>query len=294
MNKHAFLIMVHDDFYTFEKLICLLDNKINDLYIHVDKKVKNFDKDKYKNLIKESSIIFIDRMDVRWGSILQINCTIKLLNEALKTHHSYYHFISGVDLPIKTNYYIHTFCDNSGMDFVDFSSFDKIDDMYVDRIKYYQLFDKQWRNKNEKIARIAKSIRFRFCIIQKKFKINRLRNSNMVFRKGANRFSITEKTATYIVNQTKILRYFKHSYCADELFIQTIIYNSKYKDNIYLEKNNKTNSFRYVDWNKGNPAIIKEEDYNDVIKSNNLFARKFNSQVDKKVIDRIYNELKKV
>lgn len=40
MQKHAYLIMSHNDFYILEKLLRLLDDRRNDIYVHIDKKVK--------------------------------------------------------------------------------------------------------------------------------------------------------------------------------------------------------------------------------------------------------------
>ena len=56
MNKHAYLIIAHVDFSILEKTIKLLDDENNDFYIHIDKKVKNFDFEYYKKffLLKEN------------------------------------------------------------------------------------------------------------------------------------------------------------------------------------------------------------------------------------------------
>ena len=43
MDKHAYLIMAHNNFGILEKLLMLLDDQRNDIYIHIDKKVKDFD-----------------------------------------------------------------------------------------------------------------------------------------------------------------------------------------------------------------------------------------------------------
>ena len=45
--KHAYLIIAHNNFYILEKLIKLIDDKRNDIYIHIDKKIRNFDFDYY-------------------------------------------------------------------------------------------------------------------------------------------------------------------------------------------------------------------------------------------------------
>ena len=42
-ERHAYLIMAHNNFYILEKLLILLDDPRNDIYIHIDKKVSKFD-----------------------------------------------------------------------------------------------------------------------------------------------------------------------------------------------------------------------------------------------------------
>ena len=49
MGKHAYLIMAHNEFYILEKLLKLIDDERNDIYLHIDKKAKNFNFDKIKN-----------------------------------------------------------------------------------------------------------------------------------------------------------------------------------------------------------------------------------------------------
>lgn len=293
LPKHAYLIMAHNEFEILEKLLILLDDDRNDIYLHIDKKVKNFNFEKYKSILKKANLIYTKRMNVKWGSISQIKCTLMLLNEATKTNHSYYHFISGVDLPLKNQNYIHDFFNKSGKDFISFDNFDFIDEYYLNRVKYYHLCENNWRNKHEFVSRVAKTIRFRSVKLEKKLKIDRLKNTNIKFRKGSNWFSITESTAKYILGQRSILKYFKHSYCGDELFVQTIIYNSNLKNNLYFDEKNNPTNMRYTDWNKGNPAVLKMEDYNSMINSGMLFARKFSTKIDTQIINKIYNELRK-
>lgn len=44
--------MAHDNLYILEKLIRMLDHEKNDIYIHIDKKLKNFDANYFFNLSK--------------------------------------------------------------------------------------------------------------------------------------------------------------------------------------------------------------------------------------------------
>ena len=76
--KHAYLIMAHNEPYILEKLLRLIDDERNDIYLHIDKKWKNFDFEKFKNVVRKSNIYFSDRLDVRWGTYSQIKCELVL------------------------------------------------------------------------------------------------------------------------------------------------------------------------------------------------------------------------
>lgn len=49
-------------------------------------------------------------MDVRWGDISVVDAEFALFDEAYRRgEYSYYHLLSGVDMPLKTQNYIHRF-----------------------------------------------------------------------------------------------------------------------------------------------------------------------------------------
>ena len=43
MQKHAYMIIAHNEFDLLEILVRLLDDPRNDIYVHIDAKVKDFD-----------------------------------------------------------------------------------------------------------------------------------------------------------------------------------------------------------------------------------------------------------
>lgn len=59
MGKHAYLIIAHNNFYILKKLIALIDDERNDIYIHIDKKTKNFKKNDFMNICKKSKFILL-------------------------------------------------------------------------------------------------------------------------------------------------------------------------------------------------------------------------------------------
>ena len=82
---------------------------------------------------------------------------------------------------------------------------------------------------------------------------------------------------------------YRLSNCADEIFLQTIVYNSKFKDKIYHESEDEhQNIKRHIDWNRGEPYVFTIDDYQELLNSSAFFARKFSSSKDHKIIDKIY------
>lgn len=112
----------------------------------------------------------------------------------------------------------------------------------------------------------------------------------MLLKKGDNWFSITDSAAKYIVSQERTIeKIFKYSLCSDEHFIHTILFNSKFKN--YLSY---TTCLREIDWKRGGPYTYRKADYDLLINSDNLFARKFDISVDKEIIDNIYLYIKSI
>lgn len=68
MKKHAYLIIAHTVDKTLNTLLELIDDPRNDVFLHMDKKNKSFNKDDlYK--FKHSPLYLTDRISVSWGGI---------------------------------------------------------------------------------------------------------------------------------------------------------------------------------------------------------------------------------
>jgi len=291
--KHAYLIMCHTDFYILEKLLILLDFEMNDIYIHVDKKVKDFNFDYYRKLLKKSNLYYVKQTDVRWGTYKQIECELLLFEEAHKKKYQYYHLLSGIDLPLKPQKEIHDFFEkHKGMEFIAFDNHNKVKKYAHERILYRHYFVNQLRGKNKIISRFFNSLHSRLLLLQKKLKIKR--KIPFQVRKGANWISITDELVNYILENKKIIKkYFSKSYCADEVFVQTLVYNSSFYRNVYSKKDDDYLGIkRYIDWKRGNPYTFTEEDFDLLINSKCFFARKFSTETDKVVIDKIFQHVR--
>ena len=129
-EKHAFLIMAHSDFGALEKLLSALDDVRNDIYLHVDKKSPNVDCDRLRYCVKKAGLFFAKRRNIYWGHSSVVKCEISLLEMATaREHYHYYHLLSGVDFPLKSQDYIHDFFKDKNLEYVTYF-YEKVPKMY--------------------------------------------------------------------------------------------------------------------------------------------------------------------
>lgn len=264
---HAWLIIAHNEFEILQLLVSALDDVRNDLYVHIDKKVKVL-----PALSAKKSRLFLlkDRLDVRWGAPSQISCELSLMRTAFENGpYDRFHIISGTHLPLKSNDFIHAF----------FKEYDGCELMHVwekderdigNKLQRYNFFVKGFSCRSSQIKKIA-----HFCWnltqgIQKKLKINRFPNE--VFIKSDNWVSLTREAAAYLVKNAGLIESkYRFSYCGDEYFVATELHHAGGFTIIDTEKLLKVEFIRY------NPKIYTMEDYDTLASSDCLFARKFSS-----------------
>lgn len=302
-GKHAYLIIAHKNPEQLRKLLKLLDDKRNDIFILIDKKSKVFSENaNIEKVCKESKTVFLDRMNIFWGGYSQVKAEIFLIESAIKFGgggYNYYHLISGQDLPLHSQDYIHSFFNKyAGYEFLTFVG----DSIYkrnrpIERVAYYYPAMDIPIN-NQKIKKYLRSFQNRILIPAQKFiHINRLHGSDLEIGYGSNWFSITDQFAKYIVeNKFLIKKYFSCGYCVDELFIHTLAINSRFKDKIFIidgindREEDRQGNLRYINWWAGNPKVWRIEDKKELLeakKSGYIFSRKFDEEVDKDIVDYI-------
>ena len=67
IDKHAYLVMCHNNFNHLCKLLTELDDIRNDIYIHIDKKTSEYSKSSIEKSVKKSKLCFVKRISVEWG-----------------------------------------------------------------------------------------------------------------------------------------------------------------------------------------------------------------------------------
>lgn len=270
--KHAYLILAHTEFEILKFLIASLDDARNHIFIHFDKKV-----DELPSLdVKNARLTYLtNRIDVRWGDVSVVEAELALFCEAYEFgEFYYYHLLSGVDMPLKSQDYIHEFFKkNNGKEFIGYYQ-GNIDNEIIRKVKKVHLFPKDFRYDGTLFSLVKKCIRAVFVKLQYLLSISRNESTN--FKKGTQWVSITPKMIELIIkNKHEILDIYKNTYCSDEIFIQTLCWNSALRSNIYNIEDEAIGCMRMISWKNGDMQEWKIEDYNLLMSSELLFARKF-------------------
>lgn len=266
--KHAYLILAHSSKILLKELIHALDDVRNDIYVHLDKKAK-FD---ITDLTTQYSTLYIlpERLDARWGDYSLVEVELMLMSEAsLRFPYVYYHFLSGVDFPIANQNVIHNFFNmHSGKEFIGFANHASKNELKW-RSQHFFLFSKDFQSKNLLIRLLRRT----FADIQSFLGYKRYPKE---IKKGCQWCSITDEFVKFLLsNKVLIKKYFKHTYCPDELFIQTLCWNSSFRDKVYNLDDEFKGCLRYINWDNGVIHLMDKEDPKKMVCSEYFFARKF-------------------
>ena len=191
----------------------------------------------------------------------------------------YYHLLSGQDLPIKSHDYIMEFFKHEDRLFINHLS----KEYHQNRTdKMYPLQEYIGRNTD------ASSLLYRSLqkhIIDEAVKSDRGKVVDFTQLKCSNWFSIPEYAVRFLIeNETYINYRYCDSLCADEIFLPTLFFESPYANKI------TNNNMRRIDWSTqkySRPDVITYSEVDKIIKTQSLFARKFDSDVDHLAIDAI-------
>lgn len=275
MNKNCILILAHKNHNQIMRLINHLKTDF-DLYVHIDKRnklnIKSFDN---VNVYKEFKTYH--------GGVSLVIATLFLIEEAYKNNYDRYIFISGQDVPLKTNKEIINFFDtNKNKEYISYESINNSEAMYKEmsfRLNSYN-FGKLYRLI---FHRNIRELLSNFPLIK------RTTPKNIYY--GSQWWNLTNNAIKYILDYTKqnpnFLKRFNYTWGSDEFYFQSILLNSEFKDNCIND------CLRYLIWGVGTPINFTIKDYDDIKNNinNNIFSRKFDENIDNDIIDKLYKDL---
>ena len=286
--RFAYLIIAHDSMEQLKLLLRLLDHCENDIYLHIDKK-SDIQESECIKCVNKARMHTYKLYPVYHADLSQTECQLFLLREAVKEQHDYYHLISGHDLPIKRHSEILAFFEaNKGKQFIHFES----DDFCPkDACTYYHFFH-GWIKRHPKSAFFGLAVKLERNLIQLQRKLHVKRKLYC----GANWFSITHELAEeYCRHHEALLKKVRWTISSDEYVLQTF-YKTMAAGSYDLFAKTKApedygGTARLIDWKRGNPYVWRMSDYEELMNSDRMFARKFNWDTDAEIIRKIVEKV---
>ena len=291
MKRHAFLILTDFNLAELKVLLRFLDDYRNDIYVHVDSKVNDFSEESFKSTVFKSRLFFTRRTNVSWGAYSSIQAEYILMKAAYHGEYDYYHLISGKDLPLKTQNYIHNFFDQlNGQSLIDLSNYlyDINPSKFLMRYQQYHLLQNKFVKKKRNIF---KYIDFASCYFQKFIGI--ARNKDACIKSGSNWVSLTKDAVQYIVDHERTsMELFKYSYCCDELYKQTLLFNASnrfplYRNSQGIPTNLRSYDFVWYSKHDLSPRIYSTDDIINLVEGPAIFGRKFDIKVHPEAVKKL-------
>ncbi len=302
--KKAILIIAHKNQEQLEQLVNKFRKSSDfDVFVHIDKKWRDFHRDSFIDNTKESNCVLLNRrLSGTLDDYSLVEIALYLLSSAKgQGAYSYYILISGQDYPIKNVGLISENLDKS------YPS-PSIDCTRVQKDNYlFKHYDKwQFRVPHNLIYSFFKSkIVRRFCkapfyFAEKLFSIvmspyKYMLDKNIVPYGGAAWWILPDIIVNDILSSKERFSCFKHMKTPEEGYFQTQVMNSKFSNLVQMhpvdarEQNVLIYSHYYVP-NKsktGHPFIIEISDLERIKGLPHYFARKFDLNVDRAVLDEI-------
>lgn len=297
--KLAILMLCHKNAEQINFFLDTLKYPDIEFFIHMDKKVNIVDQ-----LIKRPDIHILPdtfRVDVKWSGFSMIEATLNLLKEAYKSKRfDYYWLCSGQDFPLVSAAKIITyFKTHQGENFISLTPsfnyqtnhhenhFDKRNILrYPSFLMECTLFKRVLKRT---YIEVSGGWNHTYSVFRRKDTF-----STIPFYFGSQWIAITDDVVRWLLDYLKINPWYENGYKSsltpDESFFHTLFMMSPYKET-------RHDYLHYIDWtdqvgnSPNSPNTLTMADYDKMKASDYLMARKFDMDLDKKIIEKMIGEI---
>lgn len=295
----AYLISAHTDAPQLKRLIEALHADAH-FFIHIDKKS---DIIPFTSIIQGDNIHFLqDRIDVRWGTILEVEYQMLLIKAAIDypEHFDRIFFLSGMDYPLWSNDRITEWLESQGDKEILCGMNMNTPHINAQQRQLYRLsrpffdFSGLSNKANQRLSIICRKLKGALGMRKPLSFMVEGREWNLC--KGSAWWCISEALAAYIYNMYKgkpeIRRYFVDSFGQAETIIQTIAFNAPQwasKCMILEGEYPGLAALTPLHFIIYEPVIkvMDEGDYDMLMDSGRMFTRKLVSGKSDKLVERI-------
>lgn len=283
--KTAFLILAHKNPQQLSKLIGMLKHNDSGIFVHLDRRS---DERAFIDAFKEHNVSpdFLSReVKIIYSSRTYIDATLILVKQAVDTCYDYFVLLSGQDLPLKpVDEILNFFNEHPQMNFIEFTQIPNRN-LWYDGIGRTEFFSFRYRNRMETLfppAEIRHNISFRGRVLNYLLWICNLGRTHRKFPLSMTPYyssqwwNISKDTMKFILqfisSNPSYYQYYKHALHPEEMFFQSIVLNSQYRQQTVND------NLRYIRWqrNQKHPELIEFNELESIAaNTEKLFARKF-------------------
>lgn len=296
-EKIAYIYICHNNPDLLARVANILEYKSDAIFVHVDKKV---DITSFVNACKKKSNVYFveNRVENYWGGFNSIVATMETFKVALEQG-TFTRFVvlQGQDYPIVSPEDIHGFFKkNANIEFCKARDI-SISSEKRDYIKWsgYWLMDLP----DKFFFKIIRSIIGRFNCLGIKYRsgIFKYNNNDWHVYHGWAQVCLTRECIKHIVdiyeNCDEFNKFIKHRFPPDEIYIQTIVHNSRFKENVskdeilYRTGEKSMLNCTYFEYPKQVTVFTEKSDWEWLCKTGCLFVRKVSNGKSRTLLDRI-------
>lgn len=247
-------------------------------WLHIDSR-SNLNE--FKSLLKLPHVTLLPRRRVVWAGFSFIRVTVEAFHliKKEKEKFSYVNLLSGMDFPVRPTKDLYQFLTTSySSTKQEFFHIASLDEHWPAKHRYERYHLNDWTIKGRY---------FTERIINYFTPTREYYNGKLVPYGRSAWFSATNDFIDYSLNyfdqNPDYLKFLKTVWCPDELVFSSLIMGSPFKERL------AGNNLRHIDWAEGkpNPKTFKLDDFDVLVASGKFLARKFDSQVDRTIIDKL-------
>lgn len=276
----AYVILAHRSPRQVARLVGRLSTPEDAVFVHVDRKA---DLEPFRKVFAElptPPILVRPRVRQYWSTYGHVKATLRGIRAVLRTGRSFSHIIllTGQDYPIRSTAEIQRFfADAQGRSYISWSA--GAGRQAPDRERAGNA-TWTWSGKTGRLLRWHVFLRGRHWELPKG---PRRLPRGMVAYQGLAYWSLTTEAAAYCLHAVRrhpsLRWFFTFAFGSDEFFFQMLLLASPLRDTLVNE------DLRFLNWNGFHPTILGMRDLDSMRASAKLFARKFDAEVDSKVLD---------
>lgn len=294
----AFLLLAHKNARQIERLFHAVHRPEDVVVLHFDRRAEPALHRLGRDLVRQHrNVILLRPRTILWGGYKMAAIQMEAMAAALRTNDCWHHFINltGQDFPIKR------------IDELDAHLAARRESNYVswfdpilrplwsnarERLERYYL-ESPWLDRVLKTPGLGRRLRKLLGWQNKLPHVPRYRRTWPDFRYygGANHVILSREGCRHLTTDTeaqRICRWLKHSAHANEIVFQTVLLNSPLASTVINAH------LREIDFpaHSPHPRTLRETDFDRLLQSPMYFARKFDDQVDAKILDRLAQHLR--